>query len=115
MRVASFVIGLLAGLAGLVASFTTLGVGGFAAAFEADGAGTVMGLSGAAILMSILLIIGSAFVMSKRERQGRWLLLIGTVGGFFSLSIFWFFAGILGLVATILGFMVKAEGHPVSR
>ena len=91
-----------------------MGVGGLAAAFEADGAGTVVGLGGLAVLMSILLIVGSSLVMSKRGKQGRWLLLIGTLGGFIAISIFWFLAGILGIAATILGFMNKEKMNPDS-
>ena len=38
MRVGSFVVGLIGGIVGLVAAFGAMAIGGFGAAFEAEGA-----------------------------------------------------------------------------
>lgn len=104
MRIGSFVVGLIGGLVGLVAAVMALFVGGVGTALESEGAQTVIGLGWFAVLMALVMIIGASLVMGKKK-FGRWMLLISTVGGFIAVSAFWTFAGVLGLVATILAFL----------
>ena len=106
VRVASFVVGLIGGIVGLFAAFSALFVGGIGSALEADGAGTVIGLGWLAVVMAIVMIVGASLVMG-RKKNGRWLLLVSTVGGFIAISAFWIAAGALGLVATIMAFLNK--------
>lgn len=43
-RTAEFVLGLIGGIFGIICAFVALLIGGMGAAFEADGANTVIGL-----------------------------------------------------------------------
>lgn len=105
VRVGSFVVGLIGGIVGLFAAFGAMAVGGLGAAFEAEGAETVIGLGWGAVVMAIVMIVGASLVMSRKNRVGKWLLLLSTIGGFIAISAFWAFAGAFGLVATILSFL----------
>lgn len=58
MRIAALVFGILGGVVGLVAAIFALGIGGFAAAFGAEGAGTVVGGGLAAVVLAALGIVG---------------------------------------------------------
>ena len=59
--------------------------------------------------MAIVMIVGASLVMGRKNKMGKWLLLLSTVGGFIAISAFWVFAGVLGMVATILSFLSKEE------
>lgn len=109
LRVGSFVVGLIGGIVGLVAAFGAMAIGGFGAVFEAEGAETVIGLGWAAVVMAIVMIVGASLVMGRKNKMGKWLLLLSTVGGFIAISAFWVFAGVLGMVATILSFLNREE------
>ena len=54
MRTGAIVIGIIAGLAGLVSAVLALMVGGLGAAFEPEGASQVIGLGWSALGLSLL-------------------------------------------------------------
>lgn len=56
-RTAEFVLGLIGGIFGIICAFVALLIGGMGAAFEADGANTVIGLGWGAVALSILGIV----------------------------------------------------------
>ncbi|CDN34045.1 unnamed protein product [Bacillus thuringiensis DB27] len=64
-RTAEFVLGLIGGIFGIICAFVALLIGGMGAAFEADGANTVIGLGWGAVALSILGIVGSVMVRRR--------------------------------------------------
>jgi hypothetical protein len=68
MRNGAIVIGIIAGLTGLVSAVLALMVGGLGAAIGPEGAGQVMGLGLSALGLSLLLgLIGAALWIAKRQ------------------------------------------------
>jgi hypothetical protein len=68
MRTGALVLGIIAGLAGLVSTVLALMVGGLGAAFEAEGASQIIGLGWSAFGLSLLLgLIGSALWIAKPQ------------------------------------------------
>jgi hypothetical protein len=65
MRTGAIVIGIIAGLAGLVSAVLALMVGGVGTAFEAEGASQVIGLGWAALGFSLLGLFGAAMTIAK--------------------------------------------------
>ena len=68
MRTGAIVMGIVAGLAGLVSAVLALVVGGLGAVFEAEGASQVIGLGWSALGLSLLLgLIGAALWIAKPQ------------------------------------------------
>ena len=68
MRNGAIVIGIIAGLAGLVSAVLALMVGGLGAAVGPEGASQVMGLGWSALVLSLLLgLVGAALWTAKRQ------------------------------------------------
>jgi len=65
MGKAGGIIGIIAGVFGIIAAVVTLFVGGIGAAFEAEGATTVVGLGWGGVLFSFLVIIFGAVAIAK--------------------------------------------------
>jgi hypothetical protein len=87
MRTGAIVLGIIAGLAGLVSAVLALMVGGLGAAVEAEGASQIIGLGWSALGLSLLLgLIGAALWITKPQ-LGE--LIMGTAGVamVFSISI----------------------------
>jgi hypothetical protein len=82
MRTGAIVIGIIAGLAGLVSA--VLMVGGVGAAVEAEGASQVIGLGWAALGLSLLGLIGAALWIAKPQLAP---LIMATAGVAIVLSI----------------------------
>lgn len=85
-RTAEFVLGLIGGIFGIICAFVALLIGGMGAAFEADGANTVIGLGWGAVALSILGIVGSVMVRSK-AKVGGIMMTVAAIGGFICISI----------------------------
>jgi hypothetical protein len=85
MRTGAIVIGIIAGLAGLVSA--VLMVGGIGAAFEPEGASQVIGLGWSALGLSLLGLIGAALWIAKPQLTP---LIMATAGVaiVFSISMF---------------------------
>jgi hypothetical protein len=101
-----FVMGLLGGIFGVIASLLAMFIGGAAAAFGADGAGQITGLAVAALLLSVLGIVGAALVNSKPKLGGAFMLAAG-VGGFICIFMFYILSAILFVVAGFMGVLKK--------
>ena len=82
MRTGAIVIGIIAGLAGLVSA--VLMVGGVGAAVEAEGASQVIGLGWSALGLSLLGLIGAALWIAKPQLAT---LIMATAGVAIVLSI----------------------------
>jgi hypothetical protein len=65
MRTSALVIGIIAGLAGVVSAVLALMVGGLGAAVEPEGASQIIGLGWSALGLSLLGLIGVALWIAK--------------------------------------------------
>ncbi len=81
MRKAGGIIGLIAGIFGVLAALTTLGLGGMGSAFKADNASTVVGLGFGGLAFSFLVIILSAVAIGARGRTAGVLLIFSSIAG----------------------------------
>ena len=86
MRTGAIVIGIIAGLAGLLSAVLALMVGGVGAAVEPEGAGQLIGLGWSALGFSLLGLIGAALWIAKPQLAA---LIMATAGVamVFSISI----------------------------
>jgi len=75
------IIGLIAGIFGVLAAALTLAVGGMGSAFHAHGASTVVGLGWGGILFSFLCIIFGAVAMGSESRISGALLTLCAIAG----------------------------------
>lgn len=107
-RTTEFVLGLIGGIFGIICAFFALMIGGIGAAFEADGANSIIGLGWAAVALSILGIVGSVMVKSKAKAGGI-MMLIAAVGGIICISAFYILPGILLLIGGLMGIFRKEK------
>ncbi|MGG0721896.1 DUF4064 domain-containing protein [Bacillus mycoides] len=105
-RTAEFVLGLIGGIFGVICAFIALMIGGMGAAFEAEGANTIIGLGWSAVGLSILGIVGSVMVRSK-AKVGGIMMTIAAIGGFICISIFYLLPGVLLLIGGLMGIFRK--------
>nr|WP_088325605.1 DUF4064 domain-containing protein [Bacillus cereus] len=105
-RTAEFVLGLIGGIFGIICAFIALLIGGMGAAFEADGANTIIGLGWGAVGLSILGIVGSVMVRSKAKAGGI-MMTVAAIGGFICISIFFLLPGVLLLIGGLMGIFRK--------
>lgn len=112
MSKAGGVIGIIAGVFGVIAALITLFVGGVGAAFDAKDAGTVVGLGWGGVAFSFLAIVFGAVVFARPKGAGLGLIvvsLLGAVLGGTMVAV----CMVLALVGGILA-MVGAKGQSVS-
>lgn len=106
MKKAGGIIALIAGVLGLFAAGATLMIGGLGAAFEADGANTIVGLGWGGVFFCFLTIIfGTVAIGAKNKTPGVLLVIssiLGAVLGGTLVAIFMALALIGGILA-ILG------------
>ena len=108
-RTTEFVLGLLGGIFGFFAAFAALFIGGIDAAFSSSGTSDIVGLGWAAVIFSIVGIVGSAMVKSK-AKVGGILMIIAAIAGVISVSAFYILPGILLLIGGLMGVFRKDKG-----
>ncbi len=101
MKIASLILGILGGLAGIIGSIMVMLVGGIGSAFGSEGSGTVTSLGWVALLFSIIAIVGGSLAIAKPKIAGIMMLLMG-VGGIICVSIGYVVAGPLLIIGGIL-------------
>jgi hypothetical protein len=113
MRKAGGIVALIAGIFAILASGATLLFGGLGAAFEAEGANTVMGLGWGGLAFSFLTIVFGAIAIGSNSRVPGILLIIcsilGAILGGTLVAIFMVLAFLGGILATF-GSRQKKEG-----
>ncbi|MEC0073260.1 DUF4064 domain-containing protein [Bacillus bombysepticus] len=105
-RTTEFVLGLIGGIFGILGAILALMVGGLGAAFEAEGANSIIGLGWAAVGLSILGIVGSVVVKSKAKAGGI-MMTIAAIGGIICIFVFYILPGILLLIGGLMGIFRK--------
>lgn len=116
MKKAGSIIGLIAGIFGIIAGFATLFMGGLAGAFNASGSGTVVGLGWGGIGFSFLVIIFSAISMSAKTRVPPSLLIVSSLGGIVlggTLVAIVLALGLIGGVLALFGNYQKVAAGPL--
>ena len=81
MKKAGGIIALIAGIFGVLAAIFTLFVGGAGAAFEAEGADTIIGLGWGGVLFSFLTIVFGAIAMGAKGRMPGILIVLSAGAG----------------------------------
>lgn len=108
MKIASLILGIIGGLAGICGALFALGVGGVSSAFEMKEASTVVGLGLSAIPLSILGIVGGALVMAKPKPAGIMMLIAG-IGGIIAIFAGYIVAGPLLIIGGILALISSGK------
>jgi hypothetical protein len=115
MRTGALVLGIIAGLAGLVSAVLALMVGGVGAAFEAEGASQIIGLGWSALGFSLLGLVGAALSIAK-PRLAALVMTVAGIAVAISISIFAVIATPLFLLGALLAFLgrrrPKAQAEP---
>jgi len=105
MKKAGGIIALIAGIFSVISAGFTLLIGGAASAFNAEGAGTVVGLGWGGVVFSFLVIIFGAICIGAKSRVPGIILIIcsiaGAILGGTLVAIFMALALIAGILATI--------------
>ena len=106
MQKAGGIIAIIAGVFGTIAAIATLMIGGLGAAFEADGAGTIVGLGWGGVLFSFATIVLGAIALGAKSNKPAILLIacaiFGAVLGGTFVAIFMVLA-LAGGVLALLG------------
>lgn len=100
-RTVELVLGLLGGIFGFFGALFAIGIGGLGGAFGMEEASKVVGLGFAAIVFSIIGIVGAVLVKSKTKIAG-WLMVISAFGGLISISWAFLLPFILLLIGGIM-------------
>lgn len=106
MRTAALILGILGGVFGLFGAGAALTIGGVGGAVGAENAGTVIGGGTAALILSVLGIIGGALALAKPKLAG-WLMLISGIGGIIAIFVLYLVPGALLLVGGILALAAR--------
>lgn len=105
-RTAEFVLGLIGGILGILASLSGVLFGAVATAMNVDAGGVVSGASWGALILSILGIVGASMI-KKKTLVASIFLLVAAIGGFICLSVIYVIPAILLLIAGIMGLVRK--------
>lgn len=105
-RTTEFVLGLVGGIFGVLFAFGALFIGGLGAAFDAEGANSIIGSAWVAVALSILGIVGSVVVRSKAKAGGI-MMTVAAAGGLICISAFYILPGILLLISGLTGILRK--------
>lgn len=113
-RTVEFVLGLIGGILGFFAAIAAILLGGLGAAIgeavenqETASSGSFIILLGfAAIIFSIVGIVGAALVKGKPKLGGA-LMLVSAIGGLISISWFYSLSFILLLIGGLMGILKK--------
>ena len=81
MKKAGGILGIIGGVFGVFAALVTLFIGGVGGAFQASGAGTVIGLGWGGLVFAFLAIIFGAVSLGARSRTAGVLLTLSALGG----------------------------------
>jgi len=114
MQKAGGIIAIIAGVFGVFAAFATLMIGGFGAALEAEGSGSIVGMGGLGVLFAFITIaLGAVALGAKSNRPAILIILsavVGAVTGGSLVAIFMVLALIGGVLALIGANKVAADG-----
>lgn len=97
-RVAELVLGIMGGVFGMLGGLLAMTVGSIGSAFEANGAGGIVGLGISCVIVSALAIIFSAMINRNHKTMG-WLIIVCGILNFVFVSYFGILSGILIIIS----------------
>jgi hypothetical protein len=103
MRTGAIVLGIIAGLAGVLSAVLAIMIGGVGATFEAHGATQVIASGWSALVFSLLGLIGAAALWIAKPHLAALIMAAAGIAIVFSISMFAVIARPLFLVAARLG------------
>lgn len=101
-RTGEFVLGLIGGIIGILASLSGTLFGALATSMGVDQGGAVSTASWIALVLSVLGLIG-ACIVKKNSTLASIFMLIAGIGGFICISMLYIVAGILFVIAGVMG------------
>jgi hypothetical protein len=104
MRTAAMVLGITGGVFGILSGFLAMFIGGVGTAFGLDQSGMVFVLGMAAIVISVIGIIGGALA-GRNPLAAAVLIGFAGVTGFLAISLFWILAGLMLLPGALLAWL----------
>lgn len=120
MQKAGGIIAIIAGVFGTMAAGITLLFGGLGAAFESEGANTVIGLGWGGVLFSFATIVLGAVAIGTKSKVPGILLIVASLAGailggtlvavFMALALIGGIVAVLGVGKTAAAVTVGAEG-----
>lgn len=114
MQKASGIICIIAGIFGIFAAGATLLFGGMGAAFDADGANTVIGLGWGGVLFSFIVIVtGSVTIGAKTKKPAIATIIASILGAILGGGLVAVFM-ILSLIGGVLGLFGIKNNDTVS-
>ena len=114
MKIAALILGILGGLLGMGGAIFAVFVGGVGGAFGAEDAGMVTGLGVAAVIISIVGLVGGALALAKPKAAGL-IMIASAIGGLIAISAGYFIAGPLLLIAGILALLGNKNEQQANR
>jgi len=108
MKVAAMVLGVLGGVFGILGALFALFIGGLGAGFADPEAGTVIGAGLAAIIISIVGIVGGAIALSRPVIAGYMMIASGILG-FIAISAGYIVAGPLLIIGGALALFASRQ------
>jgi hypothetical protein len=112
-RTTEFVLGLIGGIFGVFSAIIALIIGGLDASFNSSGQSDIIGLGWAAVILSIIGIVGSVVVKGKAKLGGIFMV-VAAIGGFISVSLFYILPGVLLIIAGLMGIFRKGKNKEVA-
>lgn len=112
-RTTEFVLGLIGGIFGFLGAFFALFIGGVDAVLNSSGTSEIIGLGWAAVVFSIVAIVGSVVVRSK-AKVGGILLLVAGIGGLISISFYYILPAVLQIIAGLMTLIKKDKTATVN-
>lgn len=109
MKIAALILGILGGIAGLFGAIFAFGVGGVGTALGEE-AQSLVGNGIAALIFSLLGIVGGAMAMAKSKAAGI-MMLIAAVGGLIAVFVGYIVAFPLLLIGGILSLVAAKQKH----
>ena len=108
MRIAALVLGIFAGLFGLIGGMCGVVVGEVAGAFDAEDADLVVNLGWLAFVAAISGMIGSSFAL-HRPKMASGIMLVSGIVGLIAISFAFIFSAIFFGLASLLAFLGRNE------
>ncbi len=112
MKVAALVLGIIAGVIGLIGGSCAFAVGGIGEAFEVEGSETVSNLGILAFVAGITGMVGAALSISK-PRTASVIMAVSGIAGLIAVSFAFIFATILFGIAALLAFLGRNSSKAV--
>ncbi|MCX6157069.1 MAG: hypothetical protein NTY74_03715 [Ignavibacteriae bacterium] len=111
MKIAGAVIGIVAGVLGLIGGFATVFLGEIGKSLETDGASTVSNLGVAAFWVSFVIIIVSIIIFKAPRIPSILLIILAILATIFSN----YFSGPLALLGGIFGLIASFRNNNIKK